>query len=415
MPFYVQKRRRRWYACLEIPSALRSHFDGRPRFLQSLKTESESEAHRRALPLIALWKRRLADARGATPEVSEATFWRETLAKATGDERDTLSLVVSDRAEAIERERGEKAAKLFADVAFDQVKLLAPLADQWLAEANYPPRGTYQHRRTLALLYTRHTTVSEIDRRTAGAFVTEVLAQGRKPETVNRSLSTYLLLWSWMEKRGYVEVNPWRGQSVKKKRSNGKHAPADDDSRRRPFTEDEGRAFLAALDNVDRDVSMVAAVTGMRLEEVASLAPADMETKANVVWLSITKGKTAAAVRRVPVVAPSVRKMLLARKAKGKDRLFHELQPDRFGDLGSALGKRVGRKLRAIGLTDPALVAEHSWRHRARTLMEHADIMPWVADAVLGHARPGEGLGRYSVGPSEEQRIEAVKAITLPA
>jgi hypothetical protein len=35
-------------------------------------------------------------------------------------------------------------------------------------------------------------------------------------------------------------------------------------------------------------------------------------------------------------------------------------------------------------------------------------------DAVLGHARPGEGLSRYSEGLSEEQRIEAVKAITLP-
>jgi hypothetical protein len=46
--------------------------------------------------------------------------------------------------------------------------------------------------------------------------------------------------------------------------------------------------------------------------------------------------------------------------------------------------------------------------------MEHAGVTPWVADAVLGHARPGEGLSRYSAGPSEEQRIEAVKAITLP-
>lgn len=209
-------------------------------------------------------------------------------------------------------------------------------------------------------------------------------------------------------------MNPWRGQSVKKKRSNGRHARTDDDSKRRPFTEKEGRNFLATLDGVDRDVSMVAAVTGMRLEEIASLTPADVQVKGNAAWLSITHGKTAAAVRRVPVVDPSVRKMLLARKAQGNARLFHELQPDRFGDLGSALGKRVGRKLRAIGLTDPALVAEHSWRHRARTLMEHADIMPWIADAVLGHARPGEGLGRYSAGPSDGQRIEAVKSITLP-
>src|SRR5215510_8246185 len=195
---------------------------------------------------------------------------------------------------------------------------------------------------------------------------------------------------------------------------NGKHAPADDDSKRRPFTEKEGRDFLAALDGVDRDVSTVAAVTGMRLEEIAALVPADVSSKGKVVWLSIHKGKTAAASRLVPVVAPVVCKMLLARKAQGKARLFHELEADRFGDYGSALGKRVGRKLRAIGLDDPRLVAEHSWRHRARTLMEHANIMPWVADAVLGHARPGEGLGRYSAGPSDEQRIEAVRAISLP-
>ena len=106
--------------------------------------------------------------------------------------------------------------------------------------------------------------------------------------------------------------------------------------------------------------------------------------------------------------------MLLARKAIGHTKLFHELKPDRFGDYGSALSKRVGRKLRGIGLVDPGLVADHSWRHRARTLMEHAEIMPWVADSVIGHKRPGEGLGRYSKGPREEQLVAVVKAITLP-
>jgi integrase len=152
----------------------------------------------------------------------------------------------------------------------------------------------------------------------------------------------------------------------------------------------------------------------MRLEEIAALDCKEATVERGVVWLDIPKGKTAAAARRVPVVAPSVRKMLTERKEANKGRLFHELEADRFGDFGSALSKRVGRKLRGIGLTDPALVADHSWRHRARTLMEHADVDPWVADAVLGHARPGEGLGRYSKGPSDKQLVEAVKAIALP-
>ena len=66
-------------------------------------------------------------------------------------------------------------------------------------------------------------------------------------------------------------------------------------------------------------------------------------------WLSIGKGKTAAAVRRVPVVDATVRKMLLARAAKGKERLFHELEPDRFGDYGSALGSVWGASCEQLG------------------------------------------------------------------
>lgn len=410
---YIRRRYRRWYAILEIPAAVRGHFDGKLRFVQSLKTDSESEAHRRALPIVSMWKRRIADARGATPENSEAEFWRTALAQAKdGDERGTLELLVTDRAHAIEEAKGEKAAKLFADLAFDNVKLIAPLADAWLAEAGYPEKGTYQHRRALALLYTRHTAVSEIDRRSAGAFVMEVLAPGRAPGTVNRLLSTYSRLWRWMMRRGHVEANHWLEQGVVAGRTGG---VAGRTGKRRPFTESEGAQFLAALAGVDKDVAMVAAVTGARLEEITALKPTDVTITDKVVWISVTEGKTASAARRIPVTVPTVMEMLAKRKAADKPRMFHELVADRFGDYGPGVSRRVGHRLRAIGLIDPALVADHSWRHRARTLMEHAGIVPWVADAVLGHARPGEGLSRYSAGPSEEQRIEAVKAITLPA
>lgn len=47
--------------------------------------------------------------------------------------------------------------------------------------------------------------------------------------------------------------------------------------------------------------------------------------------------------------------------------------------------------------------------------MEYAEAMPWTANSVIGHKRPGEGHGRYSKGPSEEQLVVAVKAIKLPA
>ena len=63
MPQYIQKRRRKWYAVLEIPKALRSHFQ-KPRFLKSLETEDLSVAERRVLPIIAEWKNEIAIAKG---------------------------------------------------------------------------------------------------------------------------------------------------------------------------------------------------------------------------------------------------------------------------------------------------------------------------------------------------------------
>ena len=62
MPRYLQKRRRRWYAIMEIPKALRQKF-GKPRFVQSLKTDSQKVAETRAYPLIAEWKKAIELAR----------------------------------------------------------------------------------------------------------------------------------------------------------------------------------------------------------------------------------------------------------------------------------------------------------------------------------------------------------------
>ena len=56
MPKYLQKRRRVWYAVLEIPKSLRPSFNGKPRLVQSLQTESQTEAERLVLGVVATWK-----------------------------------------------------------------------------------------------------------------------------------------------------------------------------------------------------------------------------------------------------------------------------------------------------------------------------------------------------------------------
>ncbi len=70
MPKYIQKRRKRWYGVMEIPKALHTTFN-KPRFVQSLETESQSIAEVRVLPLIPKWKQEIALARAYTDSGNE--------------------------------------------------------------------------------------------------------------------------------------------------------------------------------------------------------------------------------------------------------------------------------------------------------------------------------------------------------
>ena len=84
MPTYLQKRRRRWYAILEIPKALRPRF-GKPRFVQSLETDSRTVAERRVSPVVTAWKHQIAQARGE-PVDDDAAYWRRKLRNARDEE-----------------------------------------------------------------------------------------------------------------------------------------------------------------------------------------------------------------------------------------------------------------------------------------------------------------------------------------
>src|SRR5262249_4271836 len=99
--------------------------------------------------------------------------------------------------------------------------------------------------------------------------------------------------------------------------------------------------------------------------------------------------------------------------AEGRRWLFEELPANRWDDRSPALGRRLARVLRSIGITDPAVVAGHSWRHRARTMAEAAGCEPWTCDWYFGWTRPGEGNKTYSK-PSTRQLVGISVAIKLP-
>ena len=163
MSDYIEKRRQLWYAVLDVPPMLQPCV-GKRRFVKSLKTASRPDAANRARIVVARWKQQIAKAGKTDKLIEEATAWREWLKKETGEPDDVAPLLMTDRAEEVERDHGTKAARLFAKVAKGAAHMIEPMADQWLEWRQYPPRADYQHRRHLELLLAHHKTVEEVDR-----------------------------------------------------------------------------------------------------------------------------------------------------------------------------------------------------------------------------------------------------------
>jgi hypothetical protein len=75
---YVILRRQTFFAVLEIPATLRPYF-GKVRFMATLETSDPKLAARRAAPMVAAWRREIAEARG---DKDDAAFFARALAKA---------------------------------------------------------------------------------------------------------------------------------------------------------------------------------------------------------------------------------------------------------------------------------------------------------------------------------------------
>ena len=91
---YLEKRRRRWYAVLEIPKSKREHFNGKARFVKSLGTEDLRVARREVWRVVDAWKRMLEPEYEWGNDVDgnphyHPTLWARKLkeAKASGDEK----------------------------------------------------------------------------------------------------------------------------------------------------------------------------------------------------------------------------------------------------------------------------------------------------------------------------------------
>jgi hypothetical protein len=115
MPKNLQKRRRLWYAVLNVPQPLHEHF-GKRKFLQSLETDSQTVAEERVSSIVANWKKQIALAKNSSGSSGNALLDNVTKIRqdaqrleAEGFTTDDIQLVHEDVAynRSWDEERGE--------------------------------------------------------------------------------------------------------------------------------------------------------------------------------------------------------------------------------------------------------------------------------------------------------------------
>jgi integrase len=75
--------------------------------------------------------------------------------------------------------------------------------------------------------------------------------------------------------------------------------------------------------------------------------------------------------------------------------------------------KKPGERLAAwvredLGIDDPVLMPNHSWRHTFKTIAVGQEILASVSDAITGHANPRNEVGRRYEAPTLKAKAAAM-------
>ncbi|MDW4500064.1 tyrosine-type recombinase/integrase [Sulfitobacter sp. D35] len=412
MPRYLERRRRRWYAVLDIPKDVREPF-GKKRHVESLGTDSLSEAERLVLPKIALWKSQFQALRSGSNDALHvlAEQWRAEFSSADADVLETLDGLLQDKAEEIAW-RNPKAASRFNEIVRGESISLEIHVDRWLASLTGAPKSTDMKRSDVRRFIEVFPYSSDVSQQGVQGWIYDLETQNRlKSGTVTRIISACRGYWQFLIKHRIVEVadDPFAKLSIvkRKRRSSGGQ------DKRQPFSTEE---VIELLDHAQRkDDPQLAAViqlgmwTGCRIEELCSLKLEHLSEDS----FRVDDAKSEAGLRTVPIhsqLAPTLEHLI---RDSTDGYVVSGLTFNKYGDRSNAVGKRFGTLKKRLG-HGPNKVF-HSIRKTVATLLENAGVPENVAADILGHDKDTMTYGLYSGGIVLEVKKEAIEKTDYPA
>jgi integrase len=417
MPKYLQKRRRRWYAILEIPKTLRQQF-GRPRFVQSLETESLSVAEKKVLPVIVGWRRQIDIAKGVDVGTDDELIAavvrvRQDTQRAKVDGRELAELQMAQEEVAMMEAlgpnndySGDDALFNAVSIAHGKTHLLREHIEEFLASRDIAPKTTDMQRRDLGLFANKFQYAHDATRLRVIDWVNVTLGaeQNLSLGTRSRMISAARVYWDYLEKNKGLRIPSPLHKVLPPKPK--KKTKAMIEAQRKAFrVSDYHKLLSGCVDDTLKDLITLAAYTGCRIEELCILKLENVSDDK----VEIVNAKSEAGWRTIPIhqhIAQTVAR-LVATSTDGY--LLSGLTFNKYGNRSNAIGKGFGRLKKQVGYGESYVF--HSFRKGFATQLENANIPVNVSARLMGHEVQGQTFGNYSDGLALKGLREAINHV----
>ncbi|MCA6926598.1 site-specific integrase [Pectobacterium versatile] len=257
----------------------------------------------------------------------------------------------------------------------------------------------------------RDVQLRDINRTTVTGWVDKLKCE-KAPQTIQNYISSLAQIWDLARNRYHdaPQDNPWRGHGLEAKSSKISYEV---------FTHAELAKIISVFNDEKemQSVMFIGMYSGMRLNEICSLRPSNIETIEGVLCFRVTEGKTTAAARIIPVhsdIIPLV-KSLLNKPHSGF--LFY-----RASIIDRADGKRstwhtqrfTRAKRLALGENGTEHKVFHSLRHEFAQQLDRNKVPEDRIALLMGHERGKtesfKTYSKHSASPSElVSYIEAIR------
>jgi len=402
-----------YHARLTIPKDVRGSLD-LYEFTQSLETSDLRVAKIRGETCIRDWKRQITKARGLASPISEALVWKKELNRAKEEyqprykgDYSPIEDVLSKQIDDTEETEGYNKAKAFSDTV-QGISLPSDSLVLAYMETRTVNSRSAQQEQTRIGYGTEAFPTFPINKQQVNHWAATLLQKythGTAKSIINNNAQYYQYLLDM----GHLNpdlTNPFKDARL----STGGGRKTDSDSKRIPWTANQVthliNACVAKGDVELLNITLLAAHTGARVEELATLLVSSIHLSATIPHFKITKSKTNAGLRNVPVhpyIYPLLEHMV---NQSTNEFLFSHLKMTVHQERSSAISKRFGRLKTKLGFG--ANQVFHSFRHTAMTMFEQAGVNENIAMDIVGHEKPNLTFGHYSGGTSMEQKYDAI-------